>query len=664
MTAAPADPGRRPRASARPATAPDLDATRLADALRAGIHRVFARTDHLNKINVFPVPDGDTGTNLSMTLSAVLAALDREPACHAGALLERVADAALDGARGNSGAILAQFLLGLADDARPHAALTSATLASAATTGATYARDAMSQPKEGTLLTVLREFAEALQAAHRATPDATAHHLLQAARPRVQAALAATATQLEANRAAHVVDAGAQGFADWLDGLLRYLDTGEIGAYAYAPVHDPGAEAMADTGTEHSRASAVPADPDSPFIATHPQLEVSEPRWCTECLVSAPADAAALDLRHLRECLSQLGNSLVVGGNKHKARIHVHTDDPERIFALAAGFGAVTGQKADDMQRQTRAAHHARAQRVAIVTDSAADIPEDLIERLGIHVVPLRIHFGSRSYLDKVTMSPAEFYQELARNPEHPKTSQPPPGDFRRMFEFLASHYEHVVAVTLSAKVSGTHDAALSAAQRVAPRPDGRPVVTVIDSRSVSCGQGLLTIVAAEAARDGGGPDEVMAAVQAAAERTVAFALLRNVDAAVKGGRVPSIARPLARWLNLSIVLAARPDGRVSIGGVLWGRHRLIERFAQLAVRRLVEVTPQPAGTSTATRDANYRVLVGHGDATDAGALLLKRIETALPKDGAVQGWVTDMGTALGVHGGPGTLIVSLVRGQ
>ena len=664
MTAAPANPGRSARAGARPATAPNLDAAHLADALRAGIHRVFARTDHLNKINVFPVPDGDTGTNLSMTLSAVLTALDREPATHAGALLERVADAALDGARGNSGAILSQFLLGLADAASPHATLGAATLATAAASGAAYARDATSQPKEGMLPPVRRESAGARQPALRARPDATAPDLLQAARPRVQSALAATATQLEANRAAHVVDAGAQGFADWLDGLLHYLDTGETGARAYAPVHDPGAEPMADAGADIARPRHAVAEPDSPFVATHPQLEMSEPRWCTECLVSAPAGAAGLDLRHLRERLSHLGNSLVVGGTKHKARIHVHTDDPERVFALAAGFGAVTGQKADDMQRQTRAAHHARAQRVAIVTDSAADIPEALIEQLGIHVVPLRIHFGSRSYLDKVTMPPAEFYQELARNPEHPKTSQPPPGDFRRMFEFLASHYEHVVAVTLSAKVSGTHDAALSAAQRVAPGPDGRPVVTVIDSRSVSCGQGLLTIVAAEAARDGGGPDEVMAAVQAAAERTVAFALLRSVDAAVKGGRVPPIARPLARWLNLSIVLAARPDGRVSIGGGLWGRHRPIERFAQLAVGRLLQATSQQAGTASATRDANYRVLVGHGDATDAGALLLQGIETALPKDGAVQGWVTDMGTALGVHGGPGTLIVSLVRGR
>jgi dihydroxyacetone kinase-like predicted kinase len=95
----------------------ELDGLVLADVLRAGIYRLFEKTDHINKINVFPVPDGDTGTNMSMTLSAVLGALDRQPEPHAGSLLVRAADAALDGARGNSGAILAQFLLGLGDGA-------------------------------------------------------------------------------------------------------------------------------------------------------------------------------------------------------------------------------------------------------------------------------------------------------------------------------------------------------------------------------------------------------------------------------------------------------------------------------------------------------------------------------------------------------------------
>ena len=92
-----------------------LDGLQLADALRAGIYRLTRQSEHINRINVFPVADGDTGTNMSMTLSAVLGALDRERLLHAGLLLTRVADAALDGARGNSGAILAQFLLGLGD---------------------------------------------------------------------------------------------------------------------------------------------------------------------------------------------------------------------------------------------------------------------------------------------------------------------------------------------------------------------------------------------------------------------------------------------------------------------------------------------------------------------------------------------------------------------
>ena len=391
-----------------------LDGLRLANALRAGIYRLFEQTDHLNKINVFPVPDGDTGTNLSMTLSAVLAALDREPQPHAGTLLVRIADAALDGARGNSGAILAQFLLGLADKTSPQAALSVTDFANAAVTGAVYARDALSEPREGTLLTVLRDFADELQAQATAHPTATFKPVYRAALTRARRSLAATTDQLEELRNAQVVDAGAQGFVDLLEGIQRYLDTGEIGTATLAPTHRADAEAMAD----------------SAFVENLPQLRTDRPRYCTECLVAVAADAPDLELRRLREGLSALGASLVVGGNKRKAKVHIHTDDPERVFEFAETFGTLTGQKADDMQRQQGAARHAKGQRVAIVTDSAADIPEELLESLGIHVVPVRIHFGNRSYLDKVTMTPAEFYHELASNPEHPKTSQPPPGDF------------------------------------------------------------------------------------------------------------------------------------------------------------------------------------------------------------------------------------------
>lgn len=280
-----------------------------------------------------------------------------------------------------------------------------------------------------------------------------------------------------------------------------------------------------------------------------------------------------------------------------------------RVFALAAGVGTVTGQKADDMQRQTRAAHHARAQRVAIVTDSAADIPEELIDQLGIHVVPLRIHFGSRSYLDKVTMTPTEFYQELARNPEHPKTSQPPPGDFRRMFEFLASHYEHVVAITLSAKVRGTHDAALAATQRVAP----------------------------------------------------GFALLTDLHHAVKGGRVPGAARRFADLLRMSVVLVTTPDGQVKAGGALFGRRRVEPAFARYVARRsLQDRTARPSHSSSTSRPSAFRLMIGHGGTLERATALAQELRARLWRGAIVATSITDMGTALGVHGGPGALIVGL----
>jgi DegV family protein with EDD domain len=339
----------------------------------------------------------------------------------------------------------------------------------------------------------------------------------------------------------------------------------------------------------------------------------------------------------------------VVSGSKRKARIHVHVDDPEIVFRIAEQFGAVGSQKADDMRMQQSAAHHRRTQRVAVVTDSGADIPEEFVERLGIHVVPVRIHFANHSYLDKVSMTPAEFYRELVRNPEHPKTSQPPPGDFRRMFEFLASHYDAVVSVNLTSRHSGTWDAANRAAQRVGN--EGKPV-TALDSRNASVGQGLVAIAAAEAAAAGKDASAVAAAAHATLARTQTFALLGSIDFAVRGGRVPAIVGKLARLLGLGVILRTSPDGRISAGGGLFGTHRLRSRFARFVARRT---------RFEADREV-LRILVGHGDRPEEGQRLADELAAALPADSVEFCAVTDMGPAIGVHGGPGTLVVAIHR--
>jgi DegV family protein with EDD domain len=293
------------------------------------------------------------------------------------------------------------------------------------------------------------------------------------------------------------------------------------------------------------------------------------------------------------------------------------------------------------MQRQQDAAHHRHRRGVAVVVDTAADIPDEELERLEIHVIPLRVHFGERRFLDKVSLSPEQFYRELASNPEHPKTSQPPPGDFRRVFEFLASHYDTVISVNVTGRVSGTRAAAEAAAQRI--QAHGR--VVVIDSLNASVGQGLIATYTAECAQAGMSAEQVIAATRAILPRTHTFGLLGRLDFAVRGGRVPRIVKMLADWLNLTPILFSHRNGTVGTGTVLLGRGNLRSRFARLVRRRMRD-------------DLGYRVAVGHANAEAEGRQLLEEICEGLEHIHAR--YLMPLGTALGVHGGPGMLVVGL----
>ncbi len=587
-----------------------LDGAELGRALRAGIRRLQNQREHLDRINVFPVPDGDTGTNLALTMGAVLASLKRSTPAHAGRLLTEVADAALDGARGNSGAILAQFFLGLGDQAGQLGELNTAEFAQAVAGGARYAREALATPREGTILTVLTAVGDELGAATRAGLDDFAL-LLRRGLERGRRALEATRGQLDVLARADVVDAGAAGFVALLEGMSAYLDTGEL---------------------DESESSAAPAGEEREAAGGEASLEH---RWCTECMLSG----TGIDHRQLREQLAAIGSSLVVAGTRSKVRVHVHANEPAEVFRIAAGFGTVSAEKADDMQRQQEATLHAARRQVAIVTDTAADIPESELERLDIHLVPARVHFGAESFLDKVGITPQEFYTRLATSDVHPKTSQPPAGDFRRMFEFLTSHYSHVVSVNATGRASGTRQAAESAASRI----EQRDRVTVIDSANAAAGEGLVAMHAAECAAAGLGAEAVIASVRACIKRTYTFASLKTLDAGVRGGRVPAWARTIANLLGVSPYLRSTPDGRIAIGGFLLGRADLTLKLARLVMRRM-----QP--------QLRYRLIVSHANAPAEGERLLEHLRGNCPN--ILDSWLVPLGPAVGVHGGAGMLVV------
>lgn len=590
-----------------------LDGDTFAAALRSGIHRVLGQQELLNRINVFPVADSDTGTNLALSLGSTLSVLNRPGEKHLGTLLAGVADALLDGSRGNSGAIVAQFFQGMSDAAGEISRFSTYSFAKAVSRGSEYAHDALSKPREGTILSVIAAFAESVNAQVFRIPEVGFDVVLGEALQQVEAALANTPNQLDVLRRAGVVDAGAKGFTELLSGAVAYLrDGSEIPLPDAAMAHE--LEPVADTsGFEN----------------------VSEYRYCTECIVTGPD----IDRRKLRERLSELGDSLVLAGTKRKAKIHIHADHPEAVFDTARRFGELSGEKADDTHRQ-QAATHDGLRPFAVIVDSGADISDTDMERLDIHMVPCRIQFGDHGYLDKVSITIDEFYAELASNPHHPTTSQPAPGDFRRQFQFLASHFADVISINLTSAASGTLEAARLAAMRTgAP---GR--IHVIDSRNASLGQGQLAVLAAECAVAGVDTRKTLALLQEQVPETRTYAIVRDLRYAVSGGRLPRWVKTLADLLHLVPIICTTRDGRVSLSGFLAGRHKRIERFARHVARR---TPPGPV-----------EIGIGHARCEKDALALEKHLRGNLPDIARLV--ITGIGPAIGVHGGPGTLLAAV----
>jgi len=598
-----------------------INGIRFNHALRAGIRRVISKKEYLNKINVFPVPDGDTGTNMAFTLNAIRQRLKKIKEEHIGKTLTQVADSAIDGARGNSGAILAQFFQGLSDGAAEVKKMTLQSFSQAVTTGATYARSAMSEPKEGTILTVVQDFAKAVENKVKDVSSQTKASdfvaLLEHGLEKAKVSLAETPQKLEILKKSGVVDAGAQGFVELIEGITDFMRSGSV--------EDLQKPLELDFSEEEANLDYV-MDGDIEF------------RFCTECVILG-SDEKQIDHKALREQLNAIGNSVVVAGSIKKTKVHIHTNEPNDVFKLAESFGELKGQKADDMQQQANTAHQT-SQDVIIVTDSAADIPEDLIDDLNIHVVPLRVQFGEKTYLDKVSLSSKEFYEELVRNPNHPQTSQPTPGDFRRQFEYLASHFNDVIAINVTGKASGTFQSAELASTRI--QAHGK--VHTVDSRSASTGQGMIVVRAAEMAKAGKSAKEILSALEQIILTSKVYAYLGDIAYGVKGGRVPKSKKVLADLLRLNPILTAMEDGTVTTGGAFFGKARRPQKFVKFLKKKMHS-------------EKKYRVFVSHANLVSEGEAVMELLRV-LPNVTAID--FTETGTAIGAHGGPGTVVVGL----
>lgn len=505
-----------------------LSPTLLELALGARM-RLAGECERLNAINVFPVADGDTGSNLLHTIDAVVESLRGDPADPARA----VGDAALLGARGNSGTILASMIRTAASELGAGQPLTQALLR-----GAQAAYRAVPEPVEGTMLTVAQALADA---AHGETIE----ECLVTALAGAQAALAQTPDQLEQLRSAGVVDAGAAGLVALLEGVAAVL----------------AGEPVVDHGSVVSLPAVHSADPTSHY------------RYCIGFVVRNA------DLDGLRSAADGWGDSLVLAGDRELLRVHVHADVVEHVTAAAGVFGAVSDLAVSDMRADSVAPRRQRSQLAgtAIVYDSTADLP--VAEHPDWTMVPLTVHFGETEFRDYVDLSAAEFYERLASSATHPTTSQPAPGAFIATYRDLLERYEHVVSVHISAGLSGTYGSACTAAQEFPGR------VTVIDSRLVSMPL-ALGLVRAQAALDAGAsPAELPLLFERLRERSDCLFSVATLEFLQRGGRIGRAQALVGSLLGVHPLLAIEQGEVVPIGRVR-GEARVLPELVAEFVRR------------------------------------------------------------------------------
>jgi uncharacterized protein len=298
-----------------------LDGRGYAKFIAAGSYFLRKYRQVLNELNVFPVPDGDTGTNMYLTVrSAALEAgkLRDEPIS---AVAARAAEGSLMGARGNSGVIISQMLRGFAHHVRHRAEIDTFVLSTALREAAAAARQALMRPVEGTIISVADAAAD--EAYRLAVRERDFYRFVTGVLRAANDALDRTPEQLPTLKEAGVVDAGGAGFVYFLEGILSFLPDVKV------------------------RATAFPRRPQHQSVFTQQQI-VGENKFCTEFVL----ENATINVQELRRLLEPRGESLLVIGDQPTIRVHLHTDKPERIKELAGRYGGLTRVKVDNMEQQ------------------------------------------------------------------------------------------------------------------------------------------------------------------------------------------------------------------------------------------------------------------------------------------------------------------------
>jgi DegV family protein with EDD domain len=579
-----------------------LDGHRYHYAVVAGCKEIVKHEKELNRLNVFPIPDRDTGSNLKKTLIPIVNTYPLwRPEINLAS--QEIADLAAQFALGYSGIIFAEILFGLAEGLKNYSRIRTQDLGSISSSAVNRAYRSLKQPVEGTILSVLREWSEEVNRLCSSTNDFV--FLLEKSYQRALSALQNTPNQLDILRKNKVVDAGGKAFVCFLEGILGYIEKGKL-----------------KTISSHTR----------PTIDTTSEEKRKAP-FCAECCVKADH----LDRRGLIKKLNEIGLNLIFYGASQFAKIHINTENPDDVFSLVSQFGKVSSKKVYEFSDGPKAQ---AKESICLVSDSTCDLADELIENNPVYFVPIKVHAEDKIYTDRWDIIPEEFYNILDSSTVLPKTSQPSLMDFTQIYSHLLAHYQSIVSVQISKELSGTYQTAVQASQSLA-----FDRISVLDGNNISVGLGLVLQEGIKAVDQGEDLEKILIRIQRAIKEIKIYIGLPTLKYLVKGGRITRTKGFIAGILNINPVLSLNPQGKLVSIDKARGKKKLKQKIMNFAIDRIQQ------------RAVEFSVAVAHTNAPEFGRRLALTIQNLI---GQKVEMVMNASPALGAHAGPGAFGVAV----
>ncbi len=480
--------------------------------------------EFLDKINVFPVPDGDTGTNMAYTLRMVRNKLEESSLLSLDDVQKAVIRNSLMYSRGNSGTAISQYFKGFCENITSKNGLTPKILTKCFKNANDTIYKSFQNPVKGTILDVAK-------AAYKGAKGKSVVEIFETALECSQEALDKTRKTNPIMKKAKVVDSGAAGLVFILTGFLSALKDTDI------------------VITENNSSSEIGIIKETVTF-----------RYCTECVIENPT----INEKEMRKKIKKMGDSLQVMQVDNLIKLHIHTDKPEQIKRIAEEVGQIRNFKADDLIAQQKdniaEKHHfiEGKKNYTIITDSSIDIVNSWINSPDF-IVPLQVFTSQNPDEDLAKLSKKEFYEKMELDKNFtPKTSQPTTQSFLETFEKANKSSENIICFTISSGLSGTYQSALNA-KKLLKNSDN---IHIIDTKSISAGTTLLVEEFEKEYNKTNDIQKALAAVRKHIKKIKIFLLVDDISYLERSGRISKGVSVIGKILNINPLLTVK-NGKI-----------------------------------------------------------------------------------------------------